>query len=291
MTGRVSLAMLATACYFTTLEVFVRGAYGGYFAPSNFLVLMMILAVGEFAAERNRDTSAIGFIVGILAALFNHKLILLPVAIGVWQLACKKGLRRALLHPVVIGFLAGWLVYGIYGLSLAPSAFIHDHLQTHLVDRITRHNEYGYTGYLGPLSLWGELNAHSGYLLLPAGLVAMIALLWSSRRRGDSELLDPANLLDRSNDSARSRALLPVGLCAIWTIILATLFMWTDWRQTKHVTPLLLLPPLMLARFTAEHRRWLIPVLILLLSVLAIDLDLLRHAAEHFDTIPITPAW
>ncbi|GAG26322.1 unnamed protein product, partial [marine sediment metagenome] len=243
--------------YGTSPEIFVRSSYGGYFAISNFAVLLALMAV-----EQRRSNSRHGwwincFLCGGFLALVNHKLVLLPVAMVVWELFCRAGKQisgrpaGALLHPAAVGFAAGTALFWLWGLAIDPADFWQDHLRTHYLDRLLHHNPLGYGGYPSVAGLWIEFFKHTGYVLLPMGVAALVLL--------QKRYWDPS-----SPDESRQT----VGLWLVWTLLTAAAFSLVDWRQTKHLMPLMLVFYLAPARWAAHHRSrlWLVAAVFLVLT-------------------------
>lgn len=283
ITGTRWPALLVPLAYATGPEVFVRSSYTGYTAVSNFAMLVILMAVDEYQTDRRPAVWRIGFLAGGFAGLANHKLILLPAALVVWQLL-QRGQRRPMnrlaagvLHPVVLGFLAGTAVFWLFGLSVNPAVFWRDHVGTHFVDRLTHHNPLGYQGYPSVAGLWIEFWQHTGYVLLP---LAVVTLGLGCFNHGDDTPAEEGRL-------RRSSFM----LWAVWTLLVAVAFSVVDWRQTKHLMPLVLVLHLAPIRWAAGRRGRLSLVGIVFLVVLAWNLWTLRSLVMDFESFPITPAW
>lgn len=276
-------ATLLPLAYATSPEVFARSGFTGYTAVSNFAVLMLLMAVDEHQSDRRRGIWGICFLAGGLAGLINHKLILLPAAIILWRIfapASDRPLRRlaaGVSHPAVIGFLAAAVAFWLFGLSVNPAAFWKDHVQTHLVDRLLHHNPLGYGGYPSVPGLWIELWQHTGYLLLP---MAVMALGLGCARRGNHARTQQSPSLQGS-----------FRLWAIWTLITAVAFSVVDWRQTKHLMPLMLVFHLAPIRWASGDRRRLALVAVVFLALLAWNLWTLRTLVIDFEGFSVTPGW
>jgi len=283
LTGEVWLALLVPAVYATGPEVFVRSAYGGYFAISMFALVQILLAVEERVKADCPAAWRDCLLAGTFAAVANHKLVFLPIAVVVWEILRlapawnEKKAVRALFSPVAVGFAAGTLLFWAYGLATQPGAFWVEHVRGHLVDRVIHHNPLSYTGYPGWVGLWFEFWQHTGYLLLPLGIVALV-FLCIARPAGDEE---PSTVGWRGT----------AGLWAVWMLLVAVAFTLVDWRQTKHLMRLLLPLHLSLARWAATSRKLLIVVGLLLLCLLAWNLDSLQALAAWFEGFTVTPAW
>jgi hypothetical protein len=257
LSGSQTAAVGACVLYATLPEIYVRSAYGGYMSAVNFLLLsggyFYVQAAGLFtdrqAAQERLPASRRSAIQSMfLGAWIDHKTLLIPLAATVHSLvraaldrpfagetlgALFKGrvvdfLRRMFSRPdiltaflVCVTFVVGWGTFVLYGLGVAPAAFIEDHIQEHLVRRV--HNagvdffgsDYWYPSVTG---LWFEFVNHSGWLLLPAAALAG----WHALR------------------NVRSAE----GFFLLWIVIGAVCFSVVDWRQTKHLA--YITPPLAL---------------------------------------------
>ena len=228
-----SVAALAAAAYATSLEVFVRSSYGGYFGITNFAIVLMLCvsSVCLWRCGRVRWRAAFG--TGLFAALADHKLLFLPFAFAFWELvkprsgAIVERLRRSITFPTALGFAAGTALFWIHGLSTHPIVFWHDHLRNHLIDRLISTS----TRYPPITILWQEISWHTGYVLMPVGLVLLVAIVMgsSSAKPAENETHAPQ----------------PTGAWLIWLVATAAAFSFIDWRMTKHLMPML--PALYLA--------------------------------------------
>jgi len=243
----------------------------------------------ELLREDSRAAWVGCLLAGLLAALANNKLILLPAALVLWELLRRQGdgvskrLARAIAQPVVLGFALGTVAFWIYGLGISPGDFWADYAQIHVVDRITHYNPFGHSGYPTVPRLWQELWQHTGYVLLPLGIVAVAVLCWMKRGKAESGQTADVTLGWRG---------LP-GLWAVWMLLIALAFSLIDWRQTKHLMPLLLPLHLAPARWAASGRTALILVSVLFAGLLAWNLGMLAALSGGFDSLPIrpSPAW
>jgi len=68
LSGQWWAGMLAALAYATSPEVFVRSSYGGYFAISNFALLLMLLATAGQGPSTDRIPTRDGFAAGCIAA-------------------------------------------------------------------------------------------------------------------------------------------------------------------------------------------------------------------------------
>ncbi len=286
-TGLWWLALLVPLAYATSPEVFVRSSYGGYFAISMFALVQILLAVEQSASDRSRAAWIGCLLAGLFAAVANNKLVLLPAALVLWELARSQAggmgrrLARAIGQPAVVGFALGTVAFWIYGLGISPGDFRDDYVRYHLVNRIIHHNPFGHGGYPSVAGLWLELWQHTGYVLLPLGIVALAALCAISRVEAGP---------GRKDDLTVGRHGVP-DLWAIWVVLTAVAFSLIDWRQTKHLMPLLLPSYLAPARWAATSRTVLILVSVLFAGLLVWNLVTLWLLAADFGGFSITPAW
>ena len=251
LSGQSWLGLLTGLVYATNPEVFVRSSYGGYFGITNFLTLLLMAAIAHDARREletglERGFRSASFFSAFLLALANHKLILFPLALVVWEMirfeAAAHRLRAALFHPALLGFCAGTALFWVYGFAIDVGVFWQDHIRNHLLDRVTHQNPLGYSGYPSVAGLWTEFWKHTGFLLLPLGGASLVRLA-----------LSPS--------SSRGRAATDAPAWLIWVVFTAVAYSVVDWRMTKHLMPMLL--PLFLAPvvWTAEsdrvsRRRW-----------------------------------
>ena len=308
-TGRRWLGVLVALAYAASPEVFVRSSYGGYFAIDQFALLIILATAARWELLRSRAAWASCALAGGFAALADHKLLLLPAALVLWEgikgseVFLGAGRWRAaglssrvepppstarstektpdpfmrLLHPAAVGFVAGTMIYWAYGLAIAPGVFWLDHVRTHLVDRLLHYNPLGYGDYPTVAGLWLELWQHTGYLLLPLLLVAMLALArsaWKGQRL-----------------TAAAAALGRPGLWTVWMLLVAVSFSAIDWRQTKHLMPLLLPMFIVPTCWAAVSRRGLAVVGVVLACVVFWNLAMLHRLAIDFNGFHLTPGW
>jgi hypothetical protein len=301
MTGRGWLGLLVPLAYATSPEVFVRSGYGGYFAISNFALVQILLATEHREEDRSWTAWIACLLAGMFAGLANHKLVLLPVALVVWELMrlgrgwTAKRVAGAVLHPVLIGFAAGTLSFWAYGLGVSPDVFWLEHIRYHLADRIAHLNPLGYGGYPTVWELWWEFIGHTGYVLLPLGVLALVSLCRAKnvRENGPGDVPEDGSEAGRITRGWRN---VP-GLWAVWALLIAVAFSLIDWRQTKHLMPLLLPLHLAAARWGALGRAGLVLIGVLFAGLLLWNVAMLRILAADFPMtpdhpyFPITPAW
>jgi hypothetical protein len=278
--GRISrrwwIGVIAAIAYATSPEVFVRTSYGGYFAIGAFASVAILLAWERWRRWPARWTAGLLLLTSAFAALADHKLVVLPAALGVSALASHwlgtstaPWMRR--MPIAAVGFALGTLLFWVWGLAIAPASFLRDHVHNHLIDRVTHVNPLGYGDYPTAAALWGEFNAHTGYLLLPVGALVLVADLFR-RRRAIPSLPAPA----------------------IWLAYLtltAIAFTVVDWRMTKHLMPLV---PLLCLGLTPERGapRWRVAVALTTWAVISVvNVTMLGTLVHDFAAFKVTPAW
>jgi hypothetical protein len=219
------LAFSLVIAYATNPEVFVRSSYGGYFAIDEFCCVLMLATAIIWQSKQTWGTASSAFLAGGLAALADHKLIVLPFTMAM-VLACNPPLRMRrsdfVRHPICWGFAAGVVVFLGWGLSINVEAFWQDHVRTHLLDRVIHNNPLGYGGYPSVSGLWLEFLRHTGYLLLP--MLAIAAIIG---------LRNPTTLST---------------ICLSWFLLNGVVFSIVDWRMTKHLMPSLIVFPLVVSQ-------------------------------------------
>ncbi len=297
LTGSSGLAILVALAYIACPEVFVRSCYGGYLAIHHFAALQILLAADAWAGRRDRDALATALLAGLFAALADHKLVVLAAAVAVWELLRREGrtlrerLSAVVRHPVLIGFVAGTVLFWIYGAAVNPTAFWLDHLQRHLLDRILRRHSINLAQYPTLPQMWWEFWIYTGVGLLPLGALAL-AMLCRARtvggtRRVRATLEDtpfPGNLVPAGWRNAP-------GLWAIWVLMTAIVFTWVDWHQTKHLEPMLLAFYLAIGCWAARGPRplWIVSMVLPVAAILGTLM--IVALAGNFSSLPITPGW
>ena len=279
MTRTPWLAVLVAAAYATSPEVFVRASYI-YTSISILLALFILMAVDHWDTHRDWPSFRDCALAAALAATANHKLLPLPIALAFWELV-KPGLPigvkrfwRAATHPALVGFVFGTAIFWTYGFTVDARAFWIDHVRYHLIDRIAHDNPLGYRGYPSALALWLEFWRHTGYLLLPMGIAALLLGL-------------------RPSGKPKRTPGLPTTTApwVIWSLITGLTFSIVDWRQTKHLMPLMLPFHLAPARWAASRRLGLCLVALAFGVLLLWNLRTLYTLTVDFRSFTITPAW
>lgn len=193
-----------SAVLLTFPEFLVRGAYGGYFAATALLSLLLL-------AELHEGTGADSLLTtGALAFLANQKGLLVGAA---WAAGAPlaTGFRRLL--PLAGGLL-GLSLYSAYGLGVSREAFLYDFVKEHVLRRLTptdvrfAHDVSRF--YPSIPELWAEFASRYGWLFLA----------WAAL----------ASLKGLVCDRALPRA------AAASVVLGALVFSATDWRQTKHLS-------------------------------------------------------
>ena len=280
LSGRWWIGLLVAFTYVSTPAVFVRSAYAGYFAVTNLLQIQIFLLMEDRELKPEKSNWIACFLAGTVAALCDHKMILLPISLVFWEIWRMKKTGRqfaaanAISHPLVMGFTAGMALFWVYGLTISPGDFLRDHVHNHLIDRVLHYNPLGYSGYPGLTTLWIEFWRHTGYLLLPLGIISLGVLCFR-----------------RSSNGCTGRGWSgTAGLWSIWTISLAIVFSSVDWRQTKHLAPMTMPLSLAMAHFIFK-RYHLVFGSLLLLAILAINLSILYPLVRDFNSLPALPDW
>jgi hypothetical protein len=283
LTGQSWVGFLIALAYATSPEVFVRSSYGGYFAIGSFALLLMLLATVDRDASNNDGQNLFGFAAGCFAAWSDHKLVLFPFAIVLWQTLrtrnqWNRNLVKAALQPVVIGFAAGTLLFWIYGLMVNAATFWLEHVRIHLLDRILHYNPRNPLGslrYPSVSGLWIEFWQHTGYLPLPLGLLSIYLVLVSPDER-----------------NTRGSSLYGIaGLWGVYVLINAIVFSWADWRMTKHL--MLLMPVLYLAPslWAAGYPKRLVLAAVIFLVLLTWNIYTVHEIVKNFLAFRISPSW
>jgi hypothetical protein len=276
----LALAFLAALAYMLTPEVFVRSSYGGYFAIGNLILIGMALAE-EGRILNPKHTRLACFLTGALAAVTDHKLVVVVASLALWEALRAKGpaITRAisaLRHPTMTGFATGTALFWAYGFTVNAKSFWIDHVRYHLLDRIihqpTPWQEPGH--YPGVVALWLEFTRDTGWLLLPLALMAFVVLL----QRGSM------------SDVGKEWRSTP-GFWFLWTGVIALVFSIVDWRQTKHLCIMTL--PLFLAPARAANRTRFLCLLIGIVFALLIawNLKTISALSIDFETLKKFPEW
>jgi hypothetical protein len=166
---------------------------------------------------------------------------------------------------------------------VSPRDFWMDHVRHHLVDRVLNYNARGLdmSAYPSVPRLWLEFLQHTGYLLLPLGTLALGLFSFTGPPAGEEGTSTSAS-------SSGWRGM--VGLWAIWALMIAVAFSVIDWRQTKHLAPLVL--PLTLAISCAGRSRVTrLAFGLALCALLAWDVRVLWLLAKDFNSLPAVPEW
>lgn len=248
LTGSRIAALAACVIYMWLPEVYVRTAYGGYLAITNFLLVggtYLYLLTSRLLPVRGAIGTEIPvgrstWVAAFLGGWADQKFLLLPLAAP-----AHAGLRALLDLPSLVagglkrfvgalfsrpdivtgvlvgtGFAAGWMTFALYGLAVAPDDFIQDHLKTHIWWRLNKavdvnlfRVEQGGWVYPSVLALWQQFADHTGWLLIPPMLLGM------------------SHALTRWREAH--------GVLLIWALVGIVGFSLVDWRQTKHLAHLL----------------------------------------------------
>jgi hypothetical protein len=308
LTGSTVAAAGACVIYATLPEVYVRSSYGGYMAVTNLLLtggayfyLQACRLFPDQAAEREaspaeRPARGLGAAAAFLGGWADQKAVLLPLAAAghaglrlLLDAPFRKDLFRTLgagkavdavravfARPdirtgfiVGVAFLVGWASFALYGLGIAPEAFIADHLVGHVAERIALRgiDLFGYNWtYPSVTGLWIEFTNHSGWLLAPLAALAGVHALGKVREAH--------------------------GLFLVWVVIGAVLFSLVDWRQTKHLAHLLPALSVLVAVWWASLEGRLRAVVGALVGASILwNLWRIGLLMNDFTTIQPTPLW
>ncbi len=269
-------AVLAIAAYVTLPEIFVRSAYGGYYA----LTAATLLA-GVALAVRPSGGRVPAGLAGGLAVLANQKAVVVGGAIALARgtaAVTSRSLRAlAPAAPWWIGLAIGGAAFWIYGLSVSPEEFVRDHVLEHGVHRFSGGEVVSRSGesvYASRLGIWAEFVRHFG----AAWCALAVAALAAAGMRVRKTAADPARL--------------ETGTMLAWTVIGAILFTATDWRQTKHLS--LLVPavvPLIavLASSRGPRAAWVVRGGLVL--AVAWNVSWIVRLARDFAAMSVTPVW
>lgn len=202
--GSTALGLALAGVLLSFPEFLVRGAYGGYFASTTLLTLVLLAGLGENGNARGLAAG------GALAFLANQKGLLVPVA---WAVAAPLRTGRGRFVPLA-GALLGAAAYTAYGFAVDRQSFAYDFLKEHVVRRLTpsdlRFDSDISRWYPSIPELWVEFADRYGWLFLL--LAAWAAVRGLGSRRADSRAAAAAVLIG------------------------AAVFSATDWRQTKHLS-------------------------------------------------------
>jgi hypothetical protein len=132
------------------------------------------------------------------------------------------------------------------------------------------------------VGLWIEFWQHTGYVLLPLGIATLAALVLQRSIEQRSW---------RKEEAIRDPVPFAPGLWLVWTLLMAIVFSLVDWRQTKHLMPLLIPLHVAPARWAASSNVRLGLIAVLLVGLTVWNLYALCQLAEDFAGFSITPAW
>ena len=227
LTASPGLSAVGCLLYFTFPEALVRSAHGGYTAIA---IFWLLVTCWGFLRGDGR-TTALGSAVGVLA---KTQTVFLPLAIAGWVgLREARGtivgrLRVIGRHPAVLGGLAGAALLAVYGWWADPRAFWDDYVLGHLWNRLAHVDTGG--SYPSVIQLWRQFDVVLGRPFLPLAAGSVVWLLARSWRTGDR-----------------------TGVIAGWAIVGAVLASVVDWRQTKHLMPIV--PALVMAAMALIARQ------------------------------------
>lgn len=230
-------AALAAAVYATLPEIVVRSGYGGYYA----LTAVTLLTGTWLAADRPLLGRGAGT-AGVLAALANHKTLLVGAAS-----AAVRALRRG--GPswmLAAGMAAGAAAFWAWGLAIDPADFVGEHLLDHGVRRFAGGEVVAGTGeavYPSRAGVWLQFARHFGWAWTAIAAVALVCALRHAFRRSDGAAA-PAG------DDVH------LAVLASWIVAVAVAFTLTDWRQTKHLCLLVPAAAVLVGAMDARASGW-----------------------------------
>jgi hypothetical protein len=287
-------AALVTLAYATLPEIFVRSGYGGYYA----LTAATLLAAAWLSAGERAGRIA-GGVSGFLAILANQKALVVGVGatlarFGVRLLrprpACAAdpprddGWAISVALPLWLGIAVGGAAFWVYGLIVAPSEFVSDHLLEHGVRRLAGGEALTHAGqptYPTRAGLWLEFAGHMGWAWTALAFAALLAGLETFVRgaRGGARA------------AGRERVLAAGVLCA-WVLAGTVVFTLTDWRQTKHLCLLVpALAALVGALFPLLGPRSRLLLRVALLVSLVGNGWWIVKLAQDFPSFPMSTIW
>jgi len=197
------LAFFLCILYISLPEVHVRSIGGSYTAISNFFLISMVYFWLDIKRRR------LSFFCGVFSGLSEHKLILAPLAFLSTSPFLQN--KRQVTKNIIFGFMAGIVLFWIYGLLFVDSqTFLRDHLQHHLLNRVLHISDLGYTHYPNLLEYWQRFAVNVGWQVFLVGIVGLSAFLFSNR---DKRLK----------------------IFAYWFFLGAIIFSVVDWKDTKHL--------------------------------------------------------
>ncbi len=82
-----------------------------------------------------------------------------------------------------------------------------------------------------------------------------------------------------------------MGFWLVWTVMVGLAFSEIDWRQTKHLMPLMLTFHLAPARWAASHNAYRVLVGVLMAGLIVWNVSSLCGLAADFDAFDIARGW
>jgi hypothetical protein len=274
-------AALVTVTYATLPEIFVRSGYGGYYVLSAATML-----AGASLASGDQGGGRSGYVAGALAILSNQKALVVAMAVGAFRTmvaVAQRPTRLAAAAPYVLGIVAGGTAFWVYGLAIAPSEFVADHVLDHALKRFAGGevtSRAGQAVYASRPGIWLEFARHMGggwVILAAAGLTLGLRQTWREVAA------------EPTGESSRGSL---VAILTLWSIVGAVVFTATDWRQTKHLCLIVpALSVLIAALFPAARPRPRMMLRVALVLSFAWNVRWLVRLANDFDSFTVTPIW
>ena len=253
-------AGLALAAVFVTFpETLVRGAYGGYFAAT---VLLSLVILGGLDDDRAGESTLLA---SGLAFLVDQKGLLVPAA---WALAAPlaAGWKRFL--PLA-GGLIGAAVFLTYGLVVDAPTFLFDFVSEHVTRRLSgsdiRFAADAARFYPSIPELWADYVSRHGLLFVAWAVLAVAVALRRPR--------------------AAARA------AAAAVLLGALVFSLVDWRQTKHLALLTGPATIAIAGSWPRSPRWRRAALIAAAALVARNLWAAWPLLTTFESLRPRAGW
>lgn len=217
------LGIVGGYAYIFTPGIFVRSCLSEHVAFTN--CLMVILAYQYFRPEAfefsRRPYKLLKYLPGIVAGLINQKMVVMVLPIFLIQLfesardKSKDGFFKNILRrsTIPIGFALGSILFWIYGASIDFHAFVLSHVKVHLFDRLFHINSLFAEDYPSLLRLWYEFKFE--FLYFPITIFSMLFCLLKYAEKN-------------------------VYMFSAWTFSGAVLFSIVDWKQTNHLTQIVM---------------------------------------------------
>lgn len=281
-----AVGALAAFTYAALPEVFVRSSYAGYYALGAYVTAHLLHAADLHERDGSGATRWYCAATGLLAALSDHKLVIIIAAILLWQCVrrCRERATAAISiwHPTVAGFAVGTALFWAYGLAISPRDFWIDHVRYHIADRILHINARGLdlSTYPGVIDLWVEFWRDTSFVVIPGGVIAAVLLARGLANDQDASVRSDVDDLHPATPW-------------LWLLIIAgtsLAFSLVDWRQTKHLA-ILAVPCVIAAGAIQSRLRYRVLGAVGLAASLALSAQRLLLMAHDFSAVVKVPEW